>query len=96
MVRFFVYLCVFFSGGVVEMLLWNRITRQVNQHLPVEEQYSLSIWALRRSARGEFSQFRIWRSHRRFFPDSYLRLSYLTTLILTIVWMFIGLNVLNP
>jgi hypothetical protein len=96
MVRLSVYLCVLFSGGLIEMLVWNRITKQVNQHLPMEQQYSLSIWALRRSARGEFNQFRIWRTHRTCFPDSYLRASYLTALILTIVWMFIGLNVLYP
>jgi hypothetical protein len=49
-----------------------------------------------RSAQGEFNQFRIWRSHRGFFPDSYLRASYVTVLILTIVWMFIGLKLLYP
>ena len=80
-----VYLCVFFSGGLVEMLLWNRMTRQINQHLPVEEQYSLSIWALRRSAHGEFSQFRIWRLHRRLFPTSYLRMGYVTALIIALI-----------
>jgi hypothetical protein len=44
-VRVVVYLCVFFSGGLVETFLWNRITKEVNRHLPMDEQYSLSIWA---------------------------------------------------
>jgi hypothetical protein len=96
MVSFLVYLFVFFSGGLVQMLVWNRITKDVNQRLPLDEQYSLSIWTLRRSAHGEFNQFRIWRTHSRFFPDSYLRVSYIIALTLTIVWMFIGLSVLYP
>jgi hypothetical protein len=91
----FVYLGIFFSGGVAQTLVWNRITSEVNQRLPDSEQYSISVWALRRSARGPFNQFKIWQLHRQFFRDSNLRLLFLATLVLTILWMFLGLTILN-
>jgi hypothetical protein len=89
------YLGIFFSAGLIQTLIWSRITREVNQHLPDSEQYSISVWALRRSARGEFNQFKIWQLHRHFFRDSYLRLSFVAALVLTIFWMFFGLSILN-
>jgi hypothetical protein len=76
-------------------MVWNRITRQVNAHLPEAEQYFLSRWSLRRSNMGEINMFRIWRTHRHLFLDSYLRLYYATALLLTLVWMFSGLTILN-
>lgn len=40
--------------------------------------------------------FRIWRSHRRFFPDSYLRIWYVTALVLWLLWWLFGaLNMAN-
>ena len=93
--RISLYLCILSSVGLIQMFVWNRITRQVNEHLPENEQYSLSIWSLRRSAKGEINQFRIWRTHRRFFPDSYLPLWYVAALVLTVFWMFFGLSILN-
>lgn len=94
-IRLLIYLCVFFSGGLVQTLVWNRITREVNQCLPDDEQYSVSIWSLRRPARGGFNQLQIWSAHRRFFPESYLRLWCGTALVLTVSWMFLGLSVVN-
>ena len=91
----FVYLGMFFSAGLVQTLIWNRITRDVNRHLADGEQYSSSLWAVRGSAHGEFNQFKIWHLHRRLFPDSYLRLSFLATLVLTIAWMFFGISILG-
>jgi hypothetical protein len=90
-----VYLGVFLSAGLVEWLLWSRIAGEVNLHLPPGEQYSVSIWALRRSAHGEFNQFRIWQLHRRLFRKSYLRLVFLSALALTAFWTFFGLTILN-
>jgi hypothetical protein len=79
-----------FSGGLIQTFIWNRIAGQVNQHLPETERYSLSIWSLWKSAHGEFNQFRIWRTHQRFFPDSYLRLWYATAFfngVLDVFWL---------
>lgn len=91
----FVYIGIFFSGGLTQTLVWNRITGEVNQRLPESEQYSISVWALKRSARGAFTQVKIWRLHRQFFRNSHLRLLFLATLVLTILWMFFGLTLLN-
>jgi hypothetical protein len=93
--RFFVYLGIFCSGGLINAFLWNRIARRVNQHLPENEQYSLSIWSIRRNAVDELNQLRIWRLHREFFPDSYLRLWFTVTMVLTVSWMLFGLSILN-
>ena len=86
----YLYFCVFLLGGLTQILIWNRITKQVNARSPEDEQYSLSIWSVQRSNRGEINMFRIWRSHRRLFPDSYLRLWYVTTLVLWLLWWILG------
>jgi len=93
--RFVSYLCILFFGGVAERFVWTRITKQVNQHLPRDKEYSLSIWTLWRSAWGEFNQFRIWRTHRRLFPDSYLPVWHVAAFVLTVFWMFFGLTLLK-
>jgi hypothetical protein len=93
--RLLLYFGLLFFGVLIKTLIWNRVTRQVNQQLPENEQYSLSMWSLRKSNVGEFNQFRIWRTHRRLFPDSYLRLSYATTLILTLLWFFSAIRFVN-
>jgi hypothetical protein len=90
-----IYLGMFFSAGLAQTLLWNRITRDVNQRIGDGEKYSTSMWAVRRSAHGEINQFKIWHLHRRFLPDSYLRLSFSAALVLTIAWMFFGLSILG-
>jgi hypothetical protein len=89
------HLCIFFAGGSVQTFVWNRIAGEVDQHLPENEQYSLSRWSFWRSAWASFNWFRIWRSHRRLFPDSYLRLWYVTTGVLTVFGMFFGFKILN-
>jgi hypothetical protein len=94
-IRFYLYLCILFSGGVSQMFIWTRMVRQINRHLPANEQYSLSIWSFWKSAWGELNQFRIWRAYRRFFPDSYLPLWYVGALVLTVSWMLFGLGLLN-
>jgi len=84
------YLCGFLLGGLAQILIWNRITRQVNGRLPEGDQYSLSMWSLRRSNRGEINMFKIWRTHGQLFPDSYLRLCYVIALVLWLSWWLVG------
>ena len=86
----YLYLCVFVSGGLIQTLVWNRITRQVNERLPNAERYAVWAWSLRRSNRGEINMYRIWRTHRQLFPDSYLRLWYVTALVLWLLWWLLG------
>ena len=87
----FVYFGIFYSAGVAQWMVWKRMTREVNRHLADSEQYSTSMWAFRRSARAPVNQFKIWRLHRQFFPESYLRLLLFATLVLMI--LFFGLTV---
>jgi hypothetical protein len=88
-----VYFGIFYSAGLAQWMVWKRITQQVNQHLPDGEQYSTSLWAFQRSARAPVNQFKIWQLHRQFYRESYLRLLFLATLVLMIV--FFGLTVLT-
>src|SRR5580698_4709376 len=88
-----VLLCfgIFYLAGLAQWMVWKRMTREVNQHLPDNEQYSTSLWAFQRSARAPVHQFRIWRLHRQFYRDSYLRWLLLVTLVVMI--LFFGLTV---
>lgn len=94
-IRFCLYLGILFSGGMIQMFVWTRMARQVNEHLPANEQYSFSIWSFWRSAWGELNQIRIWRAYRRFFPDSYLPWWYVSALVLTVLWTLFGLSILS-
>ena len=91
--RFFVYFSVLFAGGAVLMFIRNRMVHEVNQRLPDDEQFSLSIWALERSP--GYNHFKIWRTHQQFYRASFLRLWYATALILTLCWMYFGWTALN-
>jgi hypothetical protein len=84
---------IFYAAGLAQWMVWKRITREVNQHLPDSEQYSTSLWAFQRSARAPVHQFKIWRLHRQFYRDSNLRLLFLAILVLMIV--FFALTVLT-
>jgi hypothetical protein len=80
------YFGIFYSAGLAQWMVWKRITREVNQHLPDGEQYSTSLWAFQRSARAPGNQFKIWQLHRRFYRESNLRLLFLATLALMILF----------
>jgi hypothetical protein len=87
------YFGIFYSAGLAQWMVWKRITREVNQHLPDSEQYPTSVWAFsRRSARAPINQIKIWRLHRQFFRESYLRLLYLATWVLMILFFVLGLQ----
>ena len=84
---------ILYLAGLAQWMVWKRITREVNQHLPDSEQYSTSMWAFQRSARAPVNQFKIWQLHRQFYRESYLRLLFLATLVVMI--LFFGLTVLT-
>jgi hypothetical protein len=86
------YFGIFYSAGLGQWMVWRRIVREVNQHLPDAEQYPTSVLAFSpRSSQSPINQFKIWQLHRQFFRKSYLRSLYLTTWVLMIV--FLGLCV---
>ena len=92
--RLMLYLCVFCFFAAVEVRVWARMVRQVNQHLPKNQQHSLSIWSLRNSA-WEGNDSGLWRAHQRLFPHSRLRDWYLVGLALTLLWLLFGLSLLS-
>ncbi len=84
------YFGIFYSTGLAQWMVWKRITREVNQHLPDSEQYTTSVWAFSRmSARAPTNQIKIWRLHRQFFHESYLRFLYLATWVLMILFFLL-------
>jgi hypothetical protein len=83
------YFGIFYSAGLAQWMVWKRITREVNQHLPDSEQYSTSLWAIHRSARAPTNQFKIWRLHRQFYRESYLRWLFLATLVMMILFFIL-------
>ena len=86
------YFGIFYLAGLAQWMVWKRITREVNQHLPDSEQYPTSVLAFSpRSSQSPINQFKIWQLHRQFFRNSYLRWLYLATLALMI--LFLGLCV---
>jgi hypothetical protein len=84
-----VYFVLFYSAGLAQWMVWKRITTEVNHHLPDNEQYSTSMWAFQRSARGPINQFKIWRLHRQFYRESYLRWLFLAMLGLMILFFWL-------
>jgi hypothetical protein len=83
------YFGIFYLTGLAQWMVWKRITREVNQHLPDSEQYSTSLWAFQRSARAPTNQFKIWRLHRQFYRESYLRWLFLAILVLMILFFIL-------
>jgi hypothetical protein len=73
-------------------MVWKQIIREVNRRLPESEQYPTSVRTFSpRSSQSPINQFKIWRLHRQFFRESYLRWLFLAILALMI--LFFGLTV---
>jgi hypothetical protein len=81
------YFGMFFLSGLTQWKAWKRIAREVNQYLPAGEEYPTSRWAFSpRSLSSPMNQIKLWRLHRQFFPESYLRWVILATWVLMIVF----------
>ena len=87
------YFGILYSAGLAQWMVWKRIAREVNQQLPDSEQFPTSVWAFsRRSARAPINQIKIWRLHRQFFRESYLRSLYLAAWVLMILFFVLCLR----
>jgi hypothetical protein len=87
------YFGIFYSAGLAQWMVWKRITGEVNQQIPDSEQYTISVWSFSpKSARAPINQIRIWRLHRQFFRESYLRFLYLATWALMILFFVLSLQ----
>jgi hypothetical protein len=81
------YFGTFWFAGLAQWMVLKRITNQVNQYLPYDEQYVASIWAFSpRSVRSPINEIKVWRLHRQFFPESFLPWIHLATWALMIVF----------
>jgi hypothetical protein len=93
LLTFFIYFCIFFVGGVGILIVRDRMVMQADQRLPDGGKIRGTVWSRNALKRGEM--FRLWRVHRQFFPRSPLRFSYLALWVLTLSWLFFGLNLLQ-
>jgi hypothetical protein len=89
----FVYFCIFLGDGVGILIVRDRMVMQADRRLPGDGKIRNAMWSKSRLKRGEI--FRLWRVHRRFFPHSSLRFSYMALWVLTLSWLFFGLNLLQ-
>ena len=93
-IRIWVYFGVVFAFIVGQQCLENRMMRQANQRLPADEQITRSMWTWSKTGFQSGERFRLWKMHRRFFPDSTLRFFCAAMFVLIFVWMFSGLKLL--
>ncbi len=84
---FFFYFGIFYSAGLAHWMVLKRIAKEVNQHLPDSEQYPTSVWVFSpRSLQSPINEIKLWRLHRQFFRESYLRWLHLATWVLMILF----------
>jgi hypothetical protein len=84
------YFGTFYFAGLAQWMVLKRITNQVNQYLPYNEQYVATMWAFSpRSVRSPINEIKVWRLHRQFFPESYLPWLHLATWVLMIVFFIL-------
>jgi hypothetical protein len=82
------YFGIFFAASLAQWMVWKRITKEVNQHLPDSEQYPTSVLAFSpRSSQSPINRYKIWQLHRKSFHKSYLRWLYLATLVLMVLFL---------
>ena len=91
---FFIYFCIFFSGGIGILIVRDRMVMQADRRLPGDGKIRRTVWSRGGIKGGEI--FRLWRVHRQLFPKSSLRFSYVALWVLTLSWLFFGLNLLQP
>jgi len=84
---FFFYFGILYSAGLAHWMVLKRIAKEVNQHLPDSEQYPTSVWVFSpRSLQSPINEIKLWRLHRQFFRESYLRWLHLATWVLMILF----------
>ena len=89
----FIYFCVFLGGTTGIMIVRDRMVVQANRLLPEDGKMWGAIRVRSAFKRGEI--FQLWGVHRQFFPHSSIRFSYMALWVLTLSWLFFGLNLLR-
>ena len=89
----FIYFCIFLGGGMGILIVRDRLVAQADRRLPDDGKIRGTMWSKSTLKRGAI--FRLWRVHRQFFPHSSLRYSYAALWVLTLSWLFFGLNLLQ-
>jgi hypothetical protein len=86
--RVVIYLVVFFILGTATFLLKLLIKNEVNQQIDPSEQFSFwSFWTV-------LTEIRLWRAHRKYYPESLVRVAYAAAYLFCFLWMLFGLNVI--
>jgi hypothetical protein len=91
--RLWTYSFILMSGGVGIWIVRELMAKEADQQLPSDEKIRRTIWSRTGFKSGEMS--RLWQAHQQFFPGSLLRFWYVALWVLTLSWMFFGLNLLN-
>lgn len=90
---FDLYFCFILAGAMAIWIVRERLVSQADQKLPEDAKVQRTMWSRTGLKSGEMT--RMWRAHREFFPNSSLRFWYVALWVLTISWMFIGLELLQ-
>ena len=70
-------------------LMHDFVMDEVNESLPRDERFEITmLW-------WPTTEIKLWRTHRALHPESRLRRYYLIMLAAAILWMFLGLTLLN-
>jgi len=87
------YFVIFYLAALARWMVLKRIAKDVNQYLPDSEQYPTSLLAFSpRSLQSPINEIKIWRLHRQFFREGYLRWLHLATWVLMIVFFVLCLQ----
>ena len=66
-------------GLLANVAVWKTVT-QVNSRLPKDQQFSYWWWTIGKHKR-------LWKEHKRLFPDSHWRLLFVLSLLMALVFM---------
>ncbi len=90
---FFIYFCIFLGGGVGILIVRDRMVMQTDRRFTEDKNIRGALPSKNSFKFRETVQ--LWRVHRKFFPHSALRLSYMALWVLTLSWLFFGLSLLR-
>lgn len=88
-----IYGFVLVGGGAGIYIVREMLVDEADEQLPDEEKIQRTMWWRTGLKSGEMP--RAWETHQAFFPDSSLRFWYVVLWVLSLSWMFLGLQLLQ-
>lgn len=90
---FFIYFCTFLGGAVCLLIVKDRMATQTERRLAADGNPQGTIAPRRSFKLSEIVL--LWRLHRKCFPRSALRVSFVALCVLTLSWLVFGLSILG-